>query len=47
MNIGVLRRDYDQLKPYERACLRVREMWTKQRDSECDALESPQVFDAL
>lgn len=46
MNIGVLRRDYDQLKPYERACLLVREVWTKQRDSECDALESPHIFDA-
>ena len=47
MNVGMLRKDYDQLKPYERACLLVREMWTKQRDSECDALESPHVFDAL
>ena len=47
MNVGMLRKEYDQLKPYERACLLVREMWTKQRDSECDALESPHVFDAL
>lgn len=47
MNVGMLRKEYDLLKPYERACLLVREMWTKQRDSECDALASPHVFDAL
>ena len=47
MNVGMLRKEYDKLTPFERAAMIMRESVGLKRDSEIEALHTPTLFDAL
>lgn len=47
MNVETLRKEYENLTPFEKEAMLIREATGRRRDAEIDALASRDMFDAL